>query len=59
MYARSLNPSRCNNLSYPFRTLAVLHLIFTLHAVYYYLIVNFGKMAALKSLVWCVYLASD
>ena len=31
-------------------------MIFTIHAVYYYLIVNFGNMAAIaQSIVWYVY----
>lgn len=33
-------------------TLATSHLLFTLHAVYFYLIVNFGRLAALESIVW-------
>ncbi|KIM38423.1 hypothetical protein M413DRAFT_30246 [Hebeloma cylindrosporum] len=33
-------------------TLATSHLLFILHAVYFYLIVNFGRLAALESIVW-------
>lgn len=31
---------------------ATFHLIFTLHAVYFYIIVNFGNLAALQTIVW-------
>ncbi|KIM35942.1 hypothetical protein M413DRAFT_323496 [Hebeloma cylindrosporum] len=33
-------------------TLAGLHLIFSLHSVYHYLITNFGNMKAIQSVIW-------
>lgn len=36
------------------RVLATFHLIFMLHAVYFYLVVNFGNLLALKTIVWYV-----
>jgi len=32
-------------------------MIFTIHAVYYYMIINFGNIAATQTIVWYVYLA--
>ncbi|KIM38403.1 hypothetical protein M413DRAFT_245692 [Hebeloma cylindrosporum] len=32
--------------------LAALHLALTLHAIYYYVIVNFGRLAGLGSIIW-------
>ena len=40
------------------RILATLNMIFTVHAVYYYLIVNFGNSAGLDNIVWYVHSAS-
>jgi len=45
--------------SHPFRTLAVLHTIFTIHSVYFYLINNFGNPEGLETVVWYVYSVSD
>jgi hypothetical protein len=43
----------------PFRTLACFHTAFTIHAMYFYLIVNFGNPKGLSSVVWYVYSVSD
>jgi hypothetical protein len=43
----------------PYRILANLNMIFTVHCVYYYLIVNFGNPESLETMVWYVYSASD
>jgi len=45
--------------SYSPRILSTFHLIFTLHAVYFYIILNFGNLAALEYIVWYVCLVTD
>jgi len=42
-----------------FSTLAALHTVSTTHAMYFYLIVNFGNPRGLESVVWYVYSVSD
>jgi len=41
------------------RVLATLDLIFMLHAVYFYLVVNFGNLVALETIVWYVCSVTD
>ncbi|KIM38415.1 hypothetical protein M413DRAFT_30239 [Hebeloma cylindrosporum] len=36
-------------------SLAILHTVFTIHAIYFYLIVNFGNPKGLGSVIWSVY----
>lgn len=39
--------------------MGVLVTIFTIHAMYFYLITNFGNPQGLHTVVWCVYSVSD
>ena len=45
--------------SYPYSILATFNTIFTLHVLYYYLIMNFGNLGGLETIVWYVYSASN